>query len=64
MLKQRIVIYAKDVERITGKSERAAYALLKKIKARLGKSKEQVVTLHELSMYTGISEEEIKAMLE
>jgi DNA-directed RNA polymerase specialized sigma subunit len=63
MLKHRIVIYAKDIELITGKSERSAHTLLNKIKREKGKTKEQVITITELCQYLGISEETVLQLL-
>ncbi|MBI9065111.1 MAG: hypothetical protein JEZ14_24215 [Marinilabiliaceae bacterium] len=40
----RICIYPKDVQRITGKSEKSGRRLLKKIRKQLGKEKHRFIT--------------------
>jgi hypothetical protein len=59
----RIIIYPKDIQRITGKSERYGRLLLKRIKDRLGKEDHQFVTIDEFSCYTGIKIEQVTALL-
>lgn len=53
----RACIYPKDVQRITGKSEKSGQRLLKRIKEDLGKENHQFITTDEFSIYTGISKE-------
>jgi hypothetical protein len=52
---KRSCIYPKDVQRITGKSERSGRRLLQKIKGELGKQEHQFVTIEEFASYTGIN---------
>jgi len=59
----RIVVYAKDVENITGRKARTARKLLQQIREKLGKSKDGFVTVREFSLHTGIKEEEIREFL-
>lgn len=59
----RSVIYPKDVQRITGRSERTSRALLVKIKCRLKKEVHQVVTIQEFSKYIGMAEDQIRDYL-
>lgn len=59
----RIIIYPKDVQLITGKSERYGRLLLKRIKDRLGKQDHQFVTVDEFSSYTGIKIEQVERFL-
>ena len=59
----RVVLYPKDVENITGRSERTARNLIQKIKMARGKSKNEFVTVKEFCAYTGIEEELIKEFL-
>jgi hypothetical protein len=61
---KRIIIYPKDVQRITGKSERYGRSLLRKIKKINDKSDHQFVSLAEFSQYTGLSVEEIATYLD
>lgn len=58
-MSKRICIYPKDIQRITGKSERYGRVLIHKIKEHFQKEKSQFVTIREFSKYTGISEEEV-----
>ena len=51
---KRVIIYPKDIQRITGKSERYGRYLLKKIKDDLQKEDHQFVTINEFSAFTGI----------
>lgn len=50
----RICIYPKDVQRITGKSEKTSRRLLQKIRKSLGKEPHQYITTEEFAKYTGI----------
>jgi GTP-sensing pleiotropic transcriptional regulator CodY len=50
----RIIIYPKDIQRITGKSERYGRLLLKRIKDHFKKEDHQLVTVDEFCAYTGI----------
>ncbi|MBI9062632.1 MAG: hypothetical protein JEZ14_11660 [Marinilabiliaceae bacterium] len=58
-----ICIYPKDVQGITGKSEKSGRRLLKKIRERLGKEDHQFVTTEEFANYTGIALELIQQYL-
>ncbi|TDK43337.1 hypothetical protein [Algoriphagus formosus] len=59
MIKKRCVIYAKDIQRITGKSERYSHEVLKKIRRLFSKEKGQYVTISEFAVFSGIPEEEL-----
>jgi hypothetical protein len=59
----RICTCVKDVQIVTGKSERYARILLATIKNKLGKSKEQVVTIKELCDHLGLDEYEVRPLL-
>ncbi|WP_457617549.1 hypothetical protein [Lutibacter sp.] len=50
----RACIYPKDIQCITGRSERYGRKLLNEIKAHFGKQKHQFVTINEFSEYSGI----------
>lgn len=56
---ERICIYPKDIQIITGKSERWGRDLIKKIKEHLGKQKHQVVTVEEFCQYIGLQLETV-----
>jgi hypothetical protein len=55
----RLCIYPKDVQRITGKSERYGRMLLQKIKSHFEKKEHQFVTVEEFCLYTGIKKDEV-----
>jgi transcriptional antiterminator len=59
----RIVLYPKDVEHITGRSDRTARNILQKIRKALGKSKDQFVTVREFCAFYGLEEEYVKEFL-
>ncbi|RXK60675.1 hypothetical protein ESA94_09430 [Lacibacter luteus] len=61
---QRVVLYTRDVENITGRRGRTARQLLQKIRTALGKSKDEFITIKEFSLFTGIDEELIKDFLQ
>ena len=63
VIPNRIVIFAKDVMNITGRKERAARDLLKRIRKENGKAPKQFVTLSEFCKHTGLPEEEVKSFL-
>lgn len=60
---RRIVIYAKDIGRITGKSERYARTMLKTIRKKYGKEKHQLISIDEFCKYTGLHTEEVSKHL-
>jgi hypothetical protein len=51
---RRTCIYTKDVQRITGKTERVSRKLIQTIKGKLQKEPHQFITIYEFSNYTGI----------
>lgn len=59
MQQTRLCIYPKDVQRITGKSERYGRMLLQKIKLHFNKDDHQFVTVEEFCLYTGIKKDEV-----
>ena len=59
----RLCIYPKDVQRITGKSERYSRILLQKIKGKYEKEVHQFVTVEEFCLYTGLKLEQVKPLL-
>ncbi|AOW16850.1 hypothetical protein LPB03_04920 [Polaribacter vadi] len=54
---KRACIYPKDIQRITGRSERYGRKLLNDIKSFLDKEPHQFVTVNEFSEYSGIQED-------
>ena len=60
---KRICIYAKDVERITGRKERTARKLMSEIREKLGKRKGDFISVQEFAEHTGLRVEEIEKMI-
>lgn len=56
LVPNRIVIYARDIENITGRKERAARELLRRIRDANGKKPGQFITVSEFCQYTGLKE--------
>jgi hypothetical protein len=59
----RLCIYPKDVQRITGKTERYSRMLLKKIKKHFTKEDHQVITITEFCQYMGLKKEEVLSFI-
>ena len=59
----RICIYSKDIERITGRKGRTARKLLNEIRKKLGKAKNDFVTVTEFCDHTGLNEDEVRKFL-
>ncbi|WP_316928492.1 hypothetical protein [Kaistella palustris] len=59
----RLCIYPKDIQRITGKSERYSRSLLQSIKKTLQKPDHQVVTVEEFALYMGIPYEAVQQFI-
>ncbi|SMD44451.1 hypothetical protein SAMN00777080_3072 [Aquiflexum balticum DSM 16537] len=60
MFKKRCVIYPKDVQIITGKSERYGQDLLNKIRIYLNKKPHQFITIKEFSDFSGIPTQDLE----
>lgn len=61
---KRAIIYPKDVQRITGKSERYGRKLIRDIKDHLKKDEHQFITIDEFSEFTGIDLELINEFID
>jgi hypothetical protein len=59
----RIIIYPKDIQRITGKSERYGRLLIKRIKDHFKKEEHQFVSVEEFCAYTGLKDEQVSELL-
>lgn len=59
----RLCIYPKDIQRITGKSERYSRNLIHTIKTALGKAGHQILTVEEFCTYMGLPFESVKEMI-
>ena len=59
----RITIYPKDIQLITGKSERYGRLLVRKIKLHFNKEDHQFVSIEEFCEYTGLKIENVTQYL-
>ena len=60
---QRVCIYPKDVQIITGKSYRQSVRLVHKIKIAYHKTTQEFLTIHEFCEYTGIKYEQVSHLI-
>ncbi len=60
---KRVCIYPKDVQILTGKSERSARKIIARLKLIHSKEKHQLVTIKELCDYLGLEEMEVRKLL-
>ena len=63
MIVNRIIIYPKVIQRITGKSERHGRLLIRRIKDHLKKEDHQLVSIDEFCSYTGLKYEQVTSFL-
>lgn len=62
-LKNRVIMYPKDVAIITGKSDRYGRHLLARIRDHLGKSRDQMISIREFCEYTGLPIQDVEARI-
>jgi len=60
---QRICIYTKDIQIITGKSDKYCRTIIKNIRKLNNKEKHHQISVLELSNYLGLNVEEIMKLL-
>ena len=60
---ERLCIYPKDIQVVTGRSERYGRNLIKKIKDAFNKLDHQFVSMDEFCSYTGLPLEAVKEKL-
>lgn len=60
---RRIVIYPKDVERVTGKSYRQSLRILHNIRKSLNKLENEFVTIEEFCQYSGLKIEQVEPLI-
>ena len=60
---ERLCIYPKDIQIVTGRSERYGRSLIKKIKEHLKKQQHHLVTVDEFCQFTGLSINSVKENL-
>jgi hypothetical protein len=63
MIIKRACIYPKDIQRITGRSERYCRKLINIIKEYLDKEPHQFITVKDFANYSGIEEDIINKYL-
>ena len=59
----RICIYPKDVQVVTGKSERYGRTIIKAIKERLNKEAHQLVTIDEICDFMGFEISKVQGLI-
>lgn len=59
----RICIYPKDVQVVTGKSERYGRTIINKIKERLNKEAHQLVTIDEFCDFMGFEISKVQELI-
>ena len=59
----RICIYPKDVQVVTGKSERYGRTIIKAIKERLNKDAHQLVTIDEFCDFMGFEISKVQGLI-
>lgn len=59
----RLCIYPKDIQVITGRSDRYGRKLIQRIKEHLKKKQHQVVTIDEFCQYMGLQPEAVAKQL-
>ncbi len=60
---QRVCIYPKDIQRITGKSYRQSIRLMQNIKKDLNKSVNDFLTIDEFCSSTGLKYEQVAHLI-
>ena len=60
---ERLCIYPKDIQIVTGRSERYGRDIIKKIKAKFSKQDHQLVTIDEFCIYMGLDNLIVKQLL-
>ena len=61
--KQRICIYPKDIQRITGKSYRQSARIMQKAKKELNKLENEFLTIQEFCSYAGLKHEQVAHLI-
>jgi hypothetical protein len=61
--KQRVCIYPKDIQRITGKSYRQSTRLMQKVKNDLNKLENEFLTIDEFCSYVGLKSEQVTHLI-
>ncbi|MBT1705935.1 hypothetical protein KK060_21775 [Fulvivirgaceae bacterium PWU20] len=59
----RMVIYVKDIQRITGRTERYCRKIMGLIRNKFGKEKHQLVSVNEFCQFMGLPLDEVRKYL-
>ncbi|GGA87476.1 hypothetical protein GCM10008015_30170 [Flavobacterium palustre] len=60
---KRVCIYAKDIQRITGKSYRQSIRILQKIRTELKKQENELVSIEEFCLFTSLKYELVEPLI-
>ncbi|MDX2190775.1 MAG: hypothetical protein SFY32_13010 [Bacteroidota bacterium] len=60
---KRLIVYPKDIQRMTGKQERASRKYLQTIKAKLGKAPTDLLSIDEFCQATGFKIETVATFM-
>jgi hypothetical protein len=60
---KRVCVYPKDVQWITGKSERQSRVIVQKIKRHYNKQKHQPISIEEFCLYMALDINEIRPLI-
>ena len=60
---ERLVIHPKDIQIVTGRTERYGRKVISRIKKSLNKTTDQYLTIEEFCTSTGLSLEDVKRQL-
>lgn len=59
----RLIIYCKDVQLITGRSERTAFRLIRAIKKSFNKTRHQCLSVAEFCKYMGLDPKDVMPII-
>jgi hypothetical protein len=60
---KRFIIYQKDIQIITGRGEKYARGMMSRIRKKFKKDAEQLITVDEFCVFSGLSKEEVEKRL-
>jgi hypothetical protein len=63
MIQKRLIVHAKDIQNITGQSERRARSLLSKMRKHYNKERHQYISVVEFCQYCGLDIADVLGML-
>ena len=63
IIPNRIVIYAKDIQNITGRSERTSRKMMSALRKKYNKNRGDFITVEEFCSYAGIKENQVVKFL-